>query len=165
MIRAILFDLDGTLLPVDDNFFFGRYLHEISQVIPGRTQEQVAQAIYAALRDVMREAEPTATVEQRFSGSLARHLEMPFIEQEPHFLRYYMEEFPKLAETLSPVPQVRAALDAAKARGIRTVLATNPVFPGVATRERMRWAGLRAEDFEMVTFYEDCRYTKPHLAY
>lgn len=165
MIRTILFDLDGTLLPVHNDFFFSRYFAEIATVIPQREPKQVGGAILQTLRDVMREAEPTQTVASRFAEGLERHLQMPYGEQEPLYLQYYEQEFPKLGEAIEPLPFVRQALDAAKAKGLRTVLATNPVFPGIATRERMRWAGITEQDFDLITFYEQCSYTKPHTAY
>jgi FMN phosphatase YigB (HAD superfamily) len=45
------------------------------------------------------------------------------------------------------------------------VLATNPLFPAVATESRIRWAGLSPEDFELYTTFENSRYCKPNLAY
>ena len=30
---------------------------------------------------------------------------------------------------------------------------------------RIKWAGLEAEDFNIITTYEDCRYCKPNVAY
>ncbi len=165
MITTILFDLDGTLLPVDNDFFFRKYLSQIATVIPGCEPEAVGRAIGESLRAILSEREPADSVERRFAVQLEQRLGVPYAEQEPHYLRYYTEEFPKLAQHFSPMPQVRAALDIARAKGLLTVLATNPVFPGVATRERMRWAGVREEDFALTTFYEDCRYTKPNPGY
>ena len=52
-----------------------------------------------------------------------------------------------------------------KARGIRVALATNPLFPAIATRQRIRWAGLKTEDFELVTTYENSRRCKPNPDY
>ena len=52
-----------------------------------------------------------------------------------------------------------------KSRGCRCVLATNPIFPAVATGARMQWAGLDCRDFDLVTTYENARYCKPNLDY
>ena len=52
-----------------------------------------------------------------------------------------------------------------KANGVRRVLATNPIFPAVATRARIGWAGLRPEDFAYITTYENSRHCKPNPAY
>ena len=49
--------------------------------------------------------------------------------------------------------------------GLRVALATNPLFPRVATHSRIRWAGLEPEDFELVTTYESSRFCKPNLRY
>jgi FMN phosphatase YigB (HAD superfamily) len=52
-----------------------------------------------------------------------------------------------------------------KERGCRCVLATNPIFPAIATGSRMQWAGLKAADFDLVTTYENSRYCKPNPDY
>ena len=40
-----------------------------------------------------------------------------------------------------------------------------PIFPAIATRKRIAWAGLAPEDFELYTTYENSRYCKPNLEY
>ena len=52
-----------------------------------------------------------------------------------------------------------------QAAGYRLVLATNPIFPAVATQSRIRWAGLQPEDFVYYTTYENSRFCKPNPAY
>ena len=49
--------------------------------------------------------------------------------------------------------------------GLRTILATNPLFPVVATHSRVRWAGFQPENFEMITTYENSSYCKPNPDY
>jgi FMN phosphatase YigB (HAD superfamily) len=56
-------------------------------------------------------------------------------------------------------------IDGLNARGLRLVLATNPIFPAVATHSRVRWAGLTPEDFNHITTYENSRFCKPNPAY
>ena len=45
------------------------------------------------------------------------------------------------------------------------ILATNPLFPAVATESRIRWAGLVPEDFLLYTTYENSRHCKPNPDY
>ena len=45
------------------------------------------------------------------------------------------------------------------------VLATNPLFPAVATYSRIRWTGLTPEDFLLVTTYENATRCKPNPDY
>ena len=49
--------------------------------------------------------------------------------------------------------------------GYRVALATNPIFPSIATCARIRWAGLTPEDFAFVTTYENSAYCKPNPDY
>ena len=56
-------------------------------------------------------------------------------------------------------------MDTVKACGLRTALATNPIFPAMATERRIAWAGLSPSDFELVTTYENSRHCKPNLEY
>jgi hypothetical protein len=45
------------------------------------------------------------------------------------------------------------------------VIATNPLFPQTATRQRIEWAGLDPDEFILFTSYDDFHFTKPQLAY
>ena len=45
------------------------------------------------------------------------------------------------------------------------VLATNPIFPSVATESRAKWAGLDLSDFAHYTVYENSSSSKPNLLY
>ena len=56
-------------------------------------------------------------------------------------------------------------LQQVKAQGLRVALATNPIFPAVATENRIRWAGLQPEDFELYTTYENSDCCKPNPLY
>ena len=44
-------------------------------------------------------------------------------------------------------------------------LATNPLFPQIATHSRARWAGLDPADFALITTYENSRHCKPNPEY
>lgn len=50
-------------------------------------------------------------------------------------------------------------------KGLRTILATNPIFPRNAVESRIRWAGLEPEDFEWITTYENSFFCKPDPRY
>ncbi|MBO5212270.1 MAG: HAD hydrolase-like protein [Clostridia bacterium] len=52
-----------------------------------------------------------------------------------------------------------------KEKGVGAVLATNPVFPKIATYARASWAGLDTDDFMYITTYENSRHCKPNIEY
>ena len=62
-------------------------------------------------------------------------------------------------------PGAKEVVETVKQKGLMAVLATNPLFPAVATKARMGWAGLSPEDFVYYTTYENSSYCKPNLKY
>ena len=58
-----------------------------------------------------------------------------------------------------------AAIRMLKEKGITVGLATNPIFPAIATESRIRWAGLDPEDFAFYTTYENIGLCKPNPDY
>ena len=60
---------------------------------------------------------------------------------------------------------VKPLIENCKTKGYRVILATNPIFPDVATQKRTKWAGLDVSEFEGYTTYENCNFCKPNLEY
>ena len=54
---------------------------------------------------------------------------------------------------------------AVKDSGRTAVLATNPLFPAIATYSRVKWAGLDPEEFALITTYENSCHSKPNPDY
>ena len=52
-----------------------------------------------------------------------------------------------------------------KNQGFRIALATNPLFPSIATETRICWTGLEPDEFEFFTTYENSNFCKPNLDY
>jgi len=166
MIRACLFDLDGTLLPLDTDRFIEVYLRElapyVAHVIP---PDQLIPSIWRATRAMIEDEDPEKTNEEVF-----RHhfLSLTGLKKEsiwPLFEQFYRERFPRLKKHVQPTDLARQVVQAALDRGCRVVVATNPVFPRVAIQERMRWAGVDDLPFEWVTYQEETRYCKPRIEY
>ena len=79
---------------------------------------------------------------------------------------FYKNEFIKVLEgSCSPYPRAREILECARQKGLRMILATNPLFPAVATYARIRLGGMSPDDFEYVTAYENSSYWKPSPDY
>ena len=78
---------------------------------------------------------------------------------------FYRNEFQNVRHVCGFHPGAAEVVRMLKAMGIRRILATNPLFPAVATHNRIRWAGLAPEDFELFTTYENSHYCKPNLSY
>ncbi|MBP3388993.1 MAG: HAD family hydrolase [Clostridia bacterium] len=83
----------------------------------------------------------------------------------PLFEAFYRTDFQNVAEVCGHTPEAAEVVARLKEAGLKVVLATNPLFPSIATESRMRWAGLDPRDFDYYTTYENASFCKPTLAY
>ena len=83
----------------------------------------------------------------------------------PVFENFYATDFQQAKAMCGFNPKAAEAVRTARELGLRVALATNPIFPAIATESRIRWAGLQPEDFELYTTYENIGYCKPNPAY
>ena len=165
-ITTVLFDLDGTLLPMDQDVFIKTYFSRVAAKMAPRGYEPQAliDAIWAGTTSMVKN-DGSCTNEQAFWATFATILGEKVRAEEPVLRGFYENEFQCVQSVCGCHPAAAEIVRDLKARGIRVVLATNPVFPAVATESRIRWAGLEPSDFELYTTYENSRYCKPTLAY
>ncbi len=166
-VSTVFFDLDGTLLPLDEKQFMVEYLARFTQrciteqLDPGRAQE----ALMAGVMSMQGEGGRDSNME-RFWRTFFSHLSLPY-DQEliSSFTRFYNEEFREIRHLIEPTPLSAEIVSMLKAKGYDLILATAPMFPRAGTLERMSWIGLEETDFSLITTYEDYSYTKPHVGY
>ncbi len=166
MITTLLFDLDGTLLPMDMDEFTSSYFAVLARHMApfGYEPRQLIRDVWAGTK-AMVENDGSRTNEEafwRFWESRYPDLAASAPEQ---FLAYYGGEFDRAREVCGRLDGISDFIERCKARGLRVALATNPLFPDVATRKRIGWAGLAPEQFELYTTFENSRYCKPNLDY
>lgn len=163
---TILFDLDGTLLPLDQEQFLKEYFGRMSKMIAtkGIDPKPLTKAIWIGT-DAMIKNDGSMTNEERFWRTFEQVYDGNVQEVERLLDRFYEQEFDKVKVVADRNPLARTCVDRLKKKGYTLALTTNPVFPAVATRHRIRWAGLRPEDFALVTTFENSSHAKPNLAY
>ena len=165
-ITAVLFDLDGTLLPMDQELFAKTYFTSIAKYVAPRGYEfdSLIKGIWAGTKAMMKN-----TGEKRndtvFWETFASLFGNRVYNDMPTFDRFYAEHFDDIAPVCGHDARAARAVRLCRERGRKTVLATNPIFPKIATVKRMGWAGLMPEDFDLFTTYEDSYYCKPNPAY
>lgn len=163
---AILFDLDGTLLPMDLDVFVKDYFSRLAAHMAkrGYAPDRLINAVWQGTRAMIAN-NGEATNEARFWDSFAREFGEAVRDEEPYLNEFYINEFDKASASVGRLDEAGTAIKELKARGYRLILATNPIFPRIATEKRTAWAGIDISDFELVTTYENSRYTKPNLDY
>lgn len=167
MTKAVFFDLDGTLLPMDFDVFMRAYLLRLSTFAsrrapnPLRFMNSVREGMVALSEDV----DGIRSNKQVFWDAFYRAFGEARHDYESICMEFYETAFPAIGNPVKPNALADAALSVFARKGYRLVLATNPVFPRVATLERCRWAQLDPQRFELITTYEDFHHIKPDLDY
>ena len=165
-MKTVMFDLDGTLLPMDQDVFVNGYFKFLAaKMAPhGYEPEKLIRAIWGGTAAMVRNDGSCLNEEafwRYFTGVYGEgaRADMPLFEE------FYANEFQQARQFCGFSPKAAEAVALVKARGARPVLATNPLFPAVATESRIRWAGLDPADFALYTTYENIGCCKPNPAY
>ena len=167
-VKHILFDLDGTLLPMVQDEFVKFYMPLLAKSYISAGVRVDPRAFIGAVwqgYEAMVKNDGSRTNREAFWSYMEDLLPLSTEESEKLALDFYANDFNQAVKSTSPSPYADKIVKAARARGIHTYLATNPVFPRCATMNRIRWAGMDARDFELITTYEDYSYCKPNVEY
>ena len=166
MIKAVLFDLDGTLLPLDQDYFIETYLGRLGLYLAqyGYDPKTVVKAIYKSCAEMLKN-NGTRSNEQVFWDSFTGIFGEQSRNDAVHFEEFYKTDFENVRAIMGYDERAAKIVSALREQGIITILATSPVFPSVATEARMRWAGLSPDLFDLVTTYENSSYCKPNPDY
>ena len=165
-IRAVLFDLDGTLLRVEMHNFIPRYMKGFHACCNDLVGSGVLQRAMRAAIHLLLETEcGQHSNEERFFSFLAGRLRLNEDLLRARFNQYLETGLEPLADEIFEIPETGPLLGCCRQAGIPMVLATNPVFPQVLNEARCRWAGIDSDDFEFVTCLENSRYCKPQGGY
>lgn len=166
-IKAILFDLDGTLLRVQMSEFIPRYVAGLATCCADLVSpRKFTEAMLGAIRSLIRFAGAgERTNEQRLLGFLQQQLSLAEDLLHERFEGYRHDGLEDLAELVKPIPQARSILQYCLQAELPVALATNPVFPRFVVDARLRWGGLEDLDFAYLTSYENSCFCKPHAGY
>ena len=164
--KAIFFDLDGTLLPMDLNEFMGAYYKELclSLVKYGLGEEKIMAAMREGVMAMIYNDGSELNC-NKFWQQFLKNTGIPedTIYEETEY--FYSHEFHKARAVTGENPLARAAIEAAGLDGRTVVLSTNPLFPYTAQLSRISWIGLKEEDFALITSYENSSFCKPNPKY
>ena len=166
MLKAVFFDLDGTLLPMDQDEFMKAYFSSLSRkmALIGYDPKLLIKSVWHG-SEAMINNDGSQSNEQVFWEAFNLSYGKNARADEDYFNTYYVEDFDMVAEVCKINPAVISVISTIKNMGLRLALATNPLFPSIATEKRVAWTGLDISDFEIVTTYENSRFCKPNLKY
>ena len=165
-LTTILFDLDGTLLPMDQEKFTKGYFGLLAQKVSafGYDPKQLVDVIWKGTAAMVGN-DGAKSNQDAFWQKFAEIYGEQALSDKPLFDNFYENEFQKAKAFCGFDPEAAKAVKKIKDMGLKIVLATNPIFPETATQSRICWAGLKPSDFELYTTYENSCYCKPNPFY
>ena len=163
--KAVFFDLDGTLLPVDMDGFLKAYFQALGKYAAehGYDPKTFTDALNKGVRAMI--AEEGGRNDERFWRTFCAVMGNERNTYEQLIDDFYNGAFDELGTLITPTPESAQVLKVLKEKGYRLYLTTMPLFPRVAVEKRVQWAGCDPRVFERITTYDNSTSTKPHLEY
>lgn len=162
MKKAVLFDLDGTLLPMDFDRFMHTYFKKLSFYFRDLIDpETLPKAILSGTKKMVEDNSDT-TNEQIFMTFFSDYYNEDINTYTDYFERFYKEVFDEVQEVTWQSPEMKEVVAYLKSKKIPMVIATNPLFPMEANLRRIKWAGLKPDDFVYITSLETSTKCKPN---
>ena len=164
--RAVFFDLDGTLLPMDLGEFMQSYFQRLAEYVAahGIDPETFTAGLKAGIK-AMASHDDGRLNSEAYWGAFFEVVDEDAADWTPFINEFYEHDFGTIGEGVVADPDAARAIAALRSKGYPLVLATMPMFPLRAVKWRLSWAGIDADAFERITNYENSTSVKPKLAY
>ena len=165
MLKAILFDLDNTLIHYSERKFFEGYIPGImlvfADIMPG---DVLIERLLKGTQSLLNNNGEMSNAE-RFLNVFCTGYEGFRDEIWKRFMRFYDTEYDHLQSLVSVSPGVRELFLRLEKTDVKLVIASNPIWPLTAQTRRLSWAGIGDLQFDLVTHIENTSYCKPRLEY
>jgi len=164
-IKAILFDLDGTLIEVEMDKFIPQYLKLLASNVAHlvRSSKFISKLMIAS--QAVDKNDGSKTNEQVFEETFFPLIGYPREEIDPYIDKFYEEDFSKLRQYTQQKPAARRVMEYIFKKGYIVVIATTPLLPETAMRQRLDWAGVGDFSYKLITTIENSYSNKPNLSY
>lgn len=166
MKKAILFDLDGTLLPMDLQKFINAYFGLLGRKMAahGYEPELFKKGMWGGV-NAMITNDGTVANEERFWAVMNACMQKDCREDDEVFEAFYRNEYHQAKAVCGVNPLATEAVKLAHQKAEKVILATSPLYPLIAVEGRVQWAGLDINVFDFVTTYDTEKYCKPNPEY
>lgn len=166
MIKAIFFDLDGTLLPMEEEKVFVKQYFRLlcGKFLTLSVDKDVFMNAMMSGLDKMEKNDGHMTNEVAFWQEFEKFFPNGKQKYIHEFEKFYVNEFKNLKEICGENPLARKVVHDLKSK-YKLVLATNPLFPEVAINTRLGFVELEVSDFDYVSTYENSTFSKSNPRY
>ncbi|NLC96708.1 MAG: HAD family hydrolase [Erysipelotrichaceae bacterium] len=164
-MKTILIDLDGTLLHMDlelfAKYYFGTIIKKFNEEFK---VDNFKDALFKST-GAMIENDGSMSNEDKFWNVFESLSGFTKEETFDFFDEFYKLDFDITKNATSKTPYAKELIDNLLEKGHDIIVATNPMFPSIATHKRVKWAGLDPKVFKEITTYENYSYCKPNTMY
>lgn len=166
MLKAVFFDLDGTLLPLNEEEFLKLYFSLLANKLApyGFLKEELIKTIWEGT-NAMYKNNGSMTNEEVFWQTFLNHYHLPKETISKLFDEFYTTVFPQTIKATQKNTLAKEIITFCQKEVPYVLLTTNPLFPQIATETRMGFIDLALKDFNFVTTYENSSFCKPNPAY
>jgi FMN phosphatase YigB (HAD superfamily) len=166
MALTLLIDLDDTLLETNLDVFVPTYYKALSTYLADvAPPKELIAALQAGVGRMMQNLDPSRTLQEVFEADFYPRLGLEAAPLREKIMKFYREVYPSLGRTTRPREGARELVDWALAAGHEVAIATDPLFPLIATEERVRWAGFDPAEFALISAFGSFHFTKSDPAY
>ena len=166
MSLTLLLDLDDTLFDNPMGAFQKAYLKalgaHLNAVVPA--ERMIPQLLFATEQMTQKQT-PVGTLEETFDRHFYPMLGLEKAQLSDMIYGFYTTVFPEIRQYTKPRSAAIELVAEARRRGWTVAIATNPLFPRVATEQRIKWAEMDSSDFALVSTFERFHFAKPQPAY
>lgn len=173
-MNTVLFDLDGTLLPMKMEEYMETYIKSFKAYLSnkGYDSEKIMKGFWIGV-DAVSNNDGFLTNEECFWKAFENFMcpsEKKMPPREKHKLeraitKFYNTDYDVARFNTRPTAYAKECIDILKEKGYGVVIATNPFYPEVAITKRLEWAGIYEDDYILATTYENSCFCKPDLNY
>lgn len=164
--RAIFFDLDGTLLPMELDEFMQTYFQTLGAYVArfGVAPDDFVAGMKAGIKGMAAHEDNHPNAEAFWAGYFA-HVDRDACDWEAELAKFYEHDFGAIGAGVVANPATARAIETLVEKGYPLVVATMPMFPRRAVEWRLTWAGVDPVHFARITTFENSTSVKPKAAY
>ncbi|MDM7998762.1 MAG: HAD family hydrolase [Dehalococcoidia bacterium] len=165
MLRAVLFDLDNTLIHIGERQFFQVYIPAVARAFADVMPEHLfLERLLSSTGMVLKNDGSMLNVDC-FMNAFCKGYEAHRQDFWQRFVTFYETEYDRFRSLASVPPGVRDLLLELRETSLKVVIASNPLWPSIAQKKRLAWAGLGDLEFDLITHIENMTYCKPRVEY
>ncbi len=168
MIKAVLLDLDNTLIVNPDRTFALAFLQALQQAIEPFFGSVDATALFReGMKRLSGERRGDETNTERIIRHVSETTAKPQETVREALRHFYETRYPHLEAHVKPVDGAAELIWRLHSKGYALVIATNPIYPASAVSQRMAWGGLPLDEslYALITSADNMHFSKPSPAY